>query len=175
MSAERNDHSAWPLLSMQHLAVIQVAVSGFKSLRCSALLCCSASAMSSYSDPPETESRIAQFKLHVFLQWQHVTHTLACMLQCLCLAVYRIIPPEGEVAMRSDALMSCLCNIQVIFGFGVGGEYPIASSSAAERAEADKQLQFKRGETVILVFAMQVSILCYACMMSGQSNQLQAG
>ncbi len=45
---------------------------------------------------------------------------------------------------------------QVIFGYGVGGEYPIASSSAAERAEADKQLQFKRGETVILVFAMQV-------------------
>ena len=45
---------------------------------------------------------------------------------------------------------------QVMFGYGVGGEYPIASSSAAERAEADKQLQFKRGETVILVFAMQV-------------------
>lgn len=44
---------------------------------------------------------------------------------------------------------------QVIFGYGVGGEYPIASSSAAERAEADRQLQFKRGETVILVFAMQ--------------------
>lgn len=46
--------------------------------------------------------------------------------------------------------------LQVIFGFGVGGEYPIASSSASERAEADAQLQFKRGETVILVFAMQV-------------------
>ncbi len=52
--------------------------------------------------------------------------------------------------------------LQVIFGYGVGGEYPIASSSAAERAEADKQLQFKRGETVILVFAMQVAFLCYA-------------
>ncbi|KAL0027711.1 hypothetical protein WJX79_010856 [Trebouxia sp. C0005] len=50
-------------------------------------------------------------------------------------------------------LMYTTC--QVIFGYGVGGEYPIASSSAAERAEADKQLQFKRGETVILVFAMQ--------------------
>lgn len=57
---------------------------------------------------------------------------------------------------------------QVIFGYGVGGEYPIASSSAAERAEADKQLQFKRGETVILVFAMQVSFFliffCCACL-----------
>ena len=52
-----------------------------------------------------------------------------------------------------------LVTLQVIFGYGVGGEYPIASSSAAERAEADKQLQFKRGETVILVFAMQVSLI----------------
>lgn len=50
-------------------------------------------------------------------------------------------------------LMYTTC--QVIFGFGVGGEYPIASSSASERAEADAHLQFKRGETVILVFAMQ--------------------
>ena len=123
--------------------------------------------------PLKQNPGLPNVKLPVFLQWQHVTHTLACMLQCLSLAVYRIIPPAGEVAMRSDALMSCLCDIQVIFGYGVGGEYPIASSSAAERAEADRQLQFKRGETVILVFAMQVSFLCYACMMSGQSNQLQ--
>ena len=56
--------------------------------------------------------------------------------------------------------------LQVIFGYGVGGEYPIASSSAAERAEADKQLQFKRGETVILVFAMQVLLLFNFCAMT---------
>ena len=55
---------------------------------------------------------------------------------------------------------------QVIFGYGVGGEYPIASASASERAEAEKQLQFKRGETVILVFAMQVlpiHVTCQKC------------
>ena len=52
---------------------------------------------------------------------------------------------------------------QVIFGYGVGGEYPIASASASERAEAEKQLQFKRGETVILVFAMQVLPIHVTC------------
>ena len=49
--------------------------------------------------------------------------------------------------------------VQVVFGYGVGGEYPIASASAAERAEAATELQFKRGETVLLVFAMQVSYI----------------
>ena len=52
----------------------------------------------------------------------------------------------------------------------MGGEYPIASSSASERAEAEKKLQFKRGETVILVFAMQVRhsplICCHAAVWS---------
>ncbi len=41
------------------------------------------------------------------------------------------------------------------FGFGVGGEYPLASSSAAERAEADPEIRKRRGETVILVFSQQ--------------------
>ncbi|GAQ81563.1 phosphate transporter [Klebsormidium nitens] len=44
---------------------------------------------------------------------------------------------------------------QLVFGLGVGGEYPVASSSAAERAEADKALQDRRGETVVLTFSMQ--------------------
>ena len=38
---------------------------------------------------------------------------------------------------------------------GVGGEYPIASASASERAEADASLQQRRGETVMLTFSMQ--------------------
>jgi MFS family permease len=45
--------------------------------------------------------------------------------------------------------------VQLVFGLGVGGEYRIASSAAAERAEADKNLINKRGETVILVFSNQ--------------------
>lgn len=44
---------------------------------------------------------------------------------------------------------------QSVFGVGVGGEYPIASTSASERAEADESLAGKRGETVMLTFSMQ--------------------
>jgi len=42
-----------------------------------------------------------------------------------------------------------------IFGFGVGGEYPMASSSAAERAESDPEMRKRRGETVVLTFTQQ--------------------
>jgi hypothetical protein len=38
---------------------------------------------------------------------------------------------------------------------GVGGEYPLASSSAAERAEADPALRERRGEVVVLTFSQQ--------------------
>jgi len=38
---------------------------------------------------------------------------------------------------------------------GVGGEYPLASSSAAERAEADPELRQRRGEMVVLTFSQQ--------------------
>jgi MFS family permease len=44
---------------------------------------------------------------------------------------------------------------QFIFGYGVGGEYPLASSSASERAEANKALRFRRGEMVVCTFTMQ--------------------
>ncbi|KDD76549.1 hypothetical protein H632_c186p1 [Helicosporidium sp. ATCC 50920] len=45
--------------------------------------------------------------------------------------------------------------VQAFFGVGVGGEYPVASASANERAEETKHLQQRRGETVICVFSMQ--------------------
>ena len=46
---------------------------------------------------------------------------------------------------------------QFVFGFGVGGEYPMAAGSAAERAEAgDKAKASKRGREVLLTFSMQV-------------------
>eukprot|EP00889_Picochlorum_renovo_P006677 jgi/Picre1/33707/NNA_001186.t1 len=41
------------------------------------------------------------------------------------------------------------------FGFGVGGEYPLASSSAAERAEGNPAMRKRRGETVVLTFTQQ--------------------
>jgi MFS family permease len=45
--------------------------------------------------------------------------------------------------------------VQSLFGVGVGGEYPVASTSANERAENTKHLQNRRGETVVCVFSMQ--------------------
>lgn len=42
-----------------------------------------------------------------------------------------------------------------VFGFGVGGEYPLASSSAAERAEGNPEMRKRRGETVVLTFTQQ--------------------
>lgn len=41
------------------------------------------------------------------------------------------------------------------YGFGVGGEYPMASSSASERAEKSKALHNLRGREVILTFSGQ--------------------
>ncbi|KAL4424952.1 hypothetical protein ABPG77_009681 [Micractinium sp. CCAP 211/92] len=42
-----------------------------------------------------------------------------------------------------------------LLGTGVGGEYPVASSSAAERAEGSRTMRRRRGETVLLVFSQQ--------------------
>ncbi|PRW58781.1 proton phosphate symporter [Chlorella sorokiniana] len=42
-----------------------------------------------------------------------------------------------------------------VLGMGVGGEYPVASSSAAERAEGSKAMRQRRGETVVLTFSQQ--------------------
>jgi hypothetical protein len=44
------------------------------------------------------------------------------------------------------------------YGFGVGGEYPLASSSAAERSQADDELRHRRGEQVVLVYSGQVRV-----------------
>ncbi|KAK9906884.1 hypothetical protein WJX75_009747 [Coccomyxa subellipsoidea] len=66
---------------------------------------------------------------------------------------------------------------QFIFGYGVGGEYPLASSSAAERAEANKALRFRRGEMVVCTFSMQgwgnlvnTAILCLLLAAFGQTG-----
>ncbi|KXZ53070.1 hypothetical protein GPECTOR_8g63 [Gonium pectorale] len=53
------------------------------------------------------------------------------------------------------ALWAMFTAVQFIFGIGVGGEYPVASTSANERAESTAKLQKRRGETVVLVFSMQ--------------------
>ena len=52
-------------------------------------------------------------------------------------------------------LFAMFTAMQFLFGVGVGGEYPVASTSANERAESTKTLNNRRGETVVLVFSMQ--------------------
>ena len=42
------------------------------------------------------------------------------------------------------------------YGFGVGGEYPMASTSAAERSATTLELRHLRAQQVILVFSNQV-------------------
>jgi MFS family permease len=45
---------------------------------------------------------------------------------------------------------------QFVFGYGVGGEYPMAAGSAAERAETGgKEAARHRGRAVVLTFSMQ--------------------
>lgn len=41
------------------------------------------------------------------------------------------------------------------YGFGVGGEYPMAASSAAERSATTPELRHLRAQQVILVFSNQ--------------------
>ena len=65
--------------------------------------------------------------------------------------------------LQEPRCLTCCCGVsaqmyavaQTVFGVGVGGEYPIASTSASERAEADEALLHRRGETVMLTFSMQ--------------------
>ncbi|KAG2425952.1 hypothetical protein HXX76_013325 [Chlamydomonas incerta] len=66
----------------------------------------------------------------------------------------------GILIVASDgptdrALFAMFTAVQFIFGIGVGGEYPVASTSANERAESSSALSKRRGETVVLVFSMQ--------------------
>jgi MFS family permease len=72
---------------------------------------------------------------------------------CTCAGAILIIASSGNT---DRALWAMFTAVQFIFGIGVGGEYPVASSSANERAEASALLSKRRGETVVLVFSMQV-------------------
>ena len=55
----------------------------------------------------------------------------------------------------ATAYLAVLCVGLSVFGFGVGGEYPLAASSAAERAEGSAENRKKRGQTIALVFTQQ--------------------
>ncbi|BDA46848.1 Glycerophosphoinositol permease 1 [Coccomyxa sp. Obi] len=53
------------------------------------------------------------------------------------------------------AVFAFLTAAQALFGFGCGGEFPVAAASASERAESSEKLRSLRGQTTVLVFAMQ--------------------
>ena len=56
------------------------------------------------------------------------------------------------------AVFAFLTAAQALFGFGCGGEFPVAAASAAERAESTDELKGLRGQTTVLVFSMQVIV-----------------
>lgn len=81
---------------------------------------------------------------------QHVTApSLLCSLASGGVCILCDLPQ----AHPDRALPVCA---QFLFGYGVGGEYPMAAGSAAERAEAGgKRKAAKRGQEVVLTFSMQ--------------------
>ncbi|CAL8462225.1 g1756 [Coccomyxa elongata] len=86
-----------------------------------------------------------------------------------------MLTASNGVTIQGWAIMFAVS--QFIFGYGVGGEYPLASSSAAERAEANKALRFRRGEMVVCTFSMQgwgnlvnTAVLCILLAIFGQTG-----
>jgi len=53
------------------------------------------------------------------------------------------------------ATFAFLIAAQALFGFGCGGEFPVAAASASEHAESSAHLKGLRGRTTVLVFSMQ--------------------
>ncbi|KAL4434292.1 hypothetical protein ABPG75_000733 [Micractinium tetrahymenae] len=58
-------------------------------------------------------------------------------------------------AGNDGQFLAMLLTSLFLFGTGVGGEYPVASSSAAERAEGSRTMRRRRGEMVVLTFSQQ--------------------
>lgn len=70
-------------------------------------------------------------------------------------------PAAGILLAAADgtsahAVFAFLTAAQALFGFGCGGEFPVAAASASERAESDEKLRNLRGQTTVLIFSMQV-------------------
>jgi len=75
----------------------------------------------------------------------------------------------------AHAVFAFLTAAQALFGFGCGGEFPVAAASASERAESSEKLRSLRGQTTVLVFAMQArpSNVCSALVHDYATDTLQ--
>jgi MFS family permease len=72
---------------------------------------------------------------------------------CMCTAAGILLTAADGPSAR--VVFAFLTGAQALFGFGCGGEFPVAAASASERAESDAKLRALRGQTTVLVFAMQ--------------------
>jgi MFS family permease len=99
-------------------------------------------------------------------KWGSVFTVSIMMVGCILLAT-----TGAGLSGRQMVIMYIVS--QFVFGYGVGGEYPMAAGSAAERAEAGgKKAAAKRGREVVLTFSMQglgnfiniaVLLILFAC------------
>ena len=71
---------------------------------------------------------------------------------CRCAAGALLTAAAGP---SPRATFAFLIGAQALFGFGCGGEFPVAAASASERAESEAHLKGLRGRTTVLVFSMQ--------------------
>lgn len=82
-------------------------------------------------------------------KWGSVFTVSIMMLGCILLTLTGI-----GLSGRQMAIWYIIS--QFVFGYGVGGEYPMAAGSAAERAEAGgRKTASKRGREVVLTFSQQ--------------------
>lgn len=88
----------------------------------------------------------------------------------------------GAYGPTDQVFVSVFCFSLFFYALGVGGEYPLASSSAAEKAEGDPKLRKRRGETVVLAFSQQgwgnfanTLVILLLLAMQGATGELTSG
>ena len=87
--------------------------------------------------------------------WALPLHSLHWLLQCV--SALSAVLHLAAFLLHVLAAHASRCAASV-------GEYPLASSSASERAESNKALRFRRGEMVVCTFTMQVRANAHAAL-----------
>ncbi len=87
---------------------------------------------------------------HLGRLWGSRSTAVTMLIGSVLLTISFGSPPLAEAGFNGQFIMFNIC--MFVFALGVGGEYPMASSNASERSEAEN---LKRGRTVALTFALQ--------------------